>query len=243
MLSHRCYIVAATYRSGSSLLCDALEATGLAGAPKEFFHPLNEPPAALEKYLEFVRGTIRDASTPNGVFGVKLLWHHVAYLRDKTRGFPEFRGEGFSAFQTISTLFGNPRYVHIARRDKLAQAISLARARQTGVFHRFDEESARPIAEPVFDVRTIEWYLHKSRLDDLAWRAFFDSHGVTPFVVEYETFLTRREETIREILDFLGIPVLGELRLPEPRLKRTSDGLNAEWRRRFLELRPGARTR
>jgi LPS sulfotransferase NodH len=231
-----CYIVAATYRSGSTLLCESLAATDLAGDPKEYFHRLNETSLAREDYLEFVRQTIRDTAAPNGVFGAKFLWHHVAYLCDKVRAYPEFHGRGMSSYETLATLFANPHYIRITRRDKLGQAISMAKARQTGVFHQFEGKERTPQREPVFDAGAIEYYLRKSRLDDLAWQVYFDKFEIAPFEVEYETFLTRREEITREILDFLGIPVPAGFRLGEASIKRTSDDVNKEWRRRFLEL-------
>jgi len=38
----RCYLVCATQRSGSTLLCEALESTGVAGRPREYFEELKE---------------------------------------------------------------------------------------------------------------------------------------------------------------------------------------------------------
>ncbi len=232
----QCYIVAATYRSGSTLLGESLAATGLAGDPKEYFHRLNETELAQENYLEFVRHTISETATPNGVFGTKLLWHHIAYLCDKAREYPEFRDRSLSSYETVSALFSNPHYIRITRRDTLGQAISMAKAKQTGVFHQFEGKERRPKREPVFDAEAIEHYLRKSRLDDLAWQAYFDRFDIAPFVVEYETFLTRREEATREILEFLGIPIPAAFQLGDVQIKKTSDGVNDEWRRRFLEL-------
>jgi LPS sulfotransferase NodH len=238
MINPRCYIIAATYRSGSTLLGETLAATGVAGGPQEFFHPLNETPLALENYLEFVQETIRSTSTTNGVFGAKFLWHHVAYLKDKTLLFPKFAEKKLNAFQTLNALFANLKFVFLTRRDKLAQAISLTRARQTGEFHRYEGGPFEPIREPVYDEEVIHWNLRKSRMDDISWRMFFEAFSVKPFPVEYETFLTRKEETIREILGFLGVDIPEPLHLPAPRLKKLSDGVNAEWRRRFLEKHP-----
>jgi len=235
MHNHQCYIIAATYRSGSTLLSEILESTGLAGAPREYFHRLNMPPLACEDYLAFIRETIQHTATPNGVFGTKLLWHHLAYIRNQTQAFPEYHTPALNAFQTMARLFSTPKYLYITRRDKLAQAISLTRARQTGIFHRYDENPKQPLAHPFYDPETIEWYLHKSRLDDLAWCTYFEKFSVTPFTVEYEDFLQHTEETIHAILDFLQIPAPTQIKLPPPRLKKTSDGLNAEWRQRFLE--------
>ena len=87
------YLVAATQRSGSTLLCRALADTGVAGRPEEYF--LTGPPEAFppgwtfwedgifalphgemdrEGYLELV---FRLGTTPNGVFGAKLMWNNL----------------------------------------------------------------------------------------------------------------------------------------------------------------------
>jgi len=237
MVLSKCYLVAATYRSGSTLLCETLAGAGLAGAPKEFFHPLNMTPLAEQNYVAFIRQTIEETATPNGVFGAKLLWHHVAYICEHVRSFPEFQMPGQSSRDILSALFNGPYYIRVFRRDKLGQAISYVKARQTGVFHHYRDTPNTPLRDPVFDAAAIESALRKCQLDDLAWQAYFDCFRIQPFVVEYETFLERREETIREILNFLGIDTGGPLHLPEAPLKRTADGINQEWRQRFLESR------
>lgn len=228
------YIIAATYRSGSSFLCESLSSTDLAGTPMEYFHRLNEPDIAKEDYLAFIRQTMSQTATSNGVFGVKLLWHHVGYLVAKARQHSEFRGPSLLSYQILSTLLSNPCYIRITRRDKLRQAISLYRARQTGVFHKRNGADVLPAAQPVYNERAIEIYLRKCQLDDLAWQAYFQTFGIVPFVVEYETFVKKREETVKEVLAFLDIPVPTPIRLPEARLLKTADDLNEEWRQRYL---------
>ena len=84
------YLVCASQRSGTELLCRGLAATGVAGCPREYF--LAEDPARLpgwgfweegpfaaghdvsgkESYLALV---YRLGSTPNGVFGAKIHWN------------------------------------------------------------------------------------------------------------------------------------------------------------------------
>ena len=87
------YLVCASPRSGTELLCRGLAATGVAGCPREYF--LAEDPAKLpdwrfweegpyaaghdvsdkESYLTLV---YRLGSTPNGVFGAKIHWNMPA---------------------------------------------------------------------------------------------------------------------------------------------------------------------
>ena len=103
----RSYLVCATERSGSTLLCELLAATGVAGRPEEYFEFLSATgrPRQPREYFEGVddpamlellrrrssrrcppcRGSERLAdarergTTPNGVFAAKMMW---AYLDD-----------------------------------------------------------------------------------------------------------------------------------------------------------------
>src|SRR5205823_4062494 len=54
MLPHTSYLVCATPRSGSTLLCEALNNTGLAGHPQEYFEALKETgiPRRPQQYFD-----------------------------------------------------------------------------------------------------------------------------------------------------------------------------------------------
>src|SRR5689334_3376396 len=110
----RSYLVCATPRSGSTLLCHLLDQTGIAGHPEEYFealrhsgaprkpheyfdpdrhaniierlafrelpdgiertaHPLWEP----ESYDRYLASALDAGTTPNGVFGAKLMWGYL----------------------------------------------------------------------------------------------------------------------------------------------------------------------
>src|SRR4051812_11663231 len=74
------YLICATPRSGSWMLCSILSQTGIAGRPAEFFGPsLTEEfmandaiigAADIEGYMDAIK---RHATTANGVFGMKIL--------------------------------------------------------------------------------------------------------------------------------------------------------------------------
>lgn len=70
MPPRRCYTIWFSQRTGSTLLCQALEATGLAGIPNEWFYRWladqhQHDPAKLQMLLW------ENGSTPNGIFGLK----------------------------------------------------------------------------------------------------------------------------------------------------------------------------
>src|SRR4051812_30708315 len=115
------YVVCALPRSGSSLLCELLFETGLAGAPAEYFDAqqmgrFSERWNARD-FGAYLRALLERKTGPNGVFGFKAQFFQLA------EAFPD--GELDAAFPSL-------RYVYITRRDRLRQAISWARAVQTG---------------------------------------------------------------------------------------------------------------
>ena len=124
----KAYFVCATPRSGSTLLCEALKATGVAGRPEEYFEsvvatgrpprpesyldglddpealallggsaaPAPPPYSSLEgvrSYAEHLERVREWGTTPNGVFGVKLMWGHVGRLHRRAGDPLELFGE------------------------------------------------------------------------------------------------------------------------------------------------------
>ncbi len=88
------YFVCATPRTGSSLLLGLLGSTGLCGRPQAYFRAPDEPlwadrwqiPRTAEggfNYADYVRAARAAGSTPNGVFGAKLMWGTLYEVVDK----------------------------------------------------------------------------------------------------------------------------------------------------------------
>jgi trehalose 2-sulfotransferase len=189
------YLVAATQRSGSTLLCRALADTGVAGRPEEYF--LTGPPEAFppgwtfwedgifaqphgtmdrETYLELV---FRLGTTPNGVFGAKLMWNNVPWVLEKLWELPRFAG--LDRAGTLRALFPNLHVIRLTRRDRIRQAVSWARATQDGVWVVSDTEPAAPTAPPGYDHHFIAGLEGLLAEGDHGWPALCAELGVTPF--------------------------------------------------------------
>src|SRR6266480_6273796 len=203
----RCYVVCTIPRSGSNLLTDGLRATRQAGMPKQFFLPKSEGRYGSElgldpgaDYRGYVRGIVNTKTTRNEVFGFKLMsW----YLDDFLSRLRKTRAFGDAATDDLTMLriaFPHLRFVHIVRRHKLRQALSTARALQTGLWKVQDGKTAS--REPQFDPELIEQSLREAERQDTMWHTFFQRIGVTPFQVEYEELCRNYEATIRGVLDF-----------------------------------------
>jgi LPS sulfotransferase NodH len=241
------YLVAATQRSGSTLLCRALTDTGVAGRPEEYF--LTGPPDAFppgwtfweegifarphgrmdrEGYLDLV---FRLGTTPNGVFGAKLMWNNVPWVLEKLRELPRFaeldRAESFRA------LFPNLHVIRLTRRDRVAQAVSWARAAQDGVWVVSDGEPTAPATVPEYDRDLVAALADMLAEGEQGWPELCAELAVTPLEIVYEDLVdpATYADTVRSVLRHLGID--DDVAISPPRTRRQADGVNEHWKQRY----------
>jgi LPS sulfotransferase NodH len=219
-----------------------LHETRRAGRPKQFFLPKYERDYALKSGLDpddfagYVRGIIPATATSNEVFGFKLMgWYlqeFLARLRE-TRAF----GGGSAAqdLEMLRTAFPELQFIQIVRRNKLRQAVSKARAAQTGLWKIQDGNSAT--AEAEFDPDLIARCLEDTRREEMIWNRFFERLRVQPCRIEYEDLAEAYAGGITAILRFLNIRPPRRSRL-RPVTIRQTDALSREWEERFLALAP-----
>lgn len=241
----RCYVVCTIPRSGSNLLTDGLRDTRRAGMPKQFFLPKAESGYAAElgidpvaDYAGYVRAIVNTKVTRNEVFGFKLMsW----YLDDFLARLREAHGFGNSAtgdLELLGSAFPRLCFLRIVRRHKLRQALSTARALQTGLWKVQKGKSS--VREPEFDPDLIEQSLHEAQRQETIWDDFFQRIGVKPFEVEYENLCKDYEATIRAVLNFLRIRLPTNARVGPPVTTRQADEISRMWEERFIAERPSA---
>ncbi len=243
----RCYVVCTIPRSGSNLLTDGLRATRRAGMPKQFFLPKFETRYGLELGLDpltdypgYVRGIVNTKTTANEVFGFKLMsWYldnFLARLRDS-------RGLGDATTNDLTLLrnaFPRLRFVQILRRHKLRQALSTARALQTGLWKVQKGKTTTEEREPQFDAELIEQSLREAERQEKIWQNFFQRLGIEAFQVQYEELCQDYERTIHGVLDFLQISMPRNARIGHPITIRQADEISRIWEERFLNEHPSA---
>lgn len=239
----RCYVVCTIPRSGSNLLTDGLRATRQAGMPKQFFLPKSEASYGVDlgldaanDYAGYVRDIVNTKTTRNEVFGFKLMsW----YLDDFLTRLRDTRAFGDAATDDLTILrnaFPRLRFVHIVRRHKLRQALSTARALQTGLWKV--QKGKTTLREPKFDAELIEQSLHEAERQEKIWCSFFQRIRIDPFQVEYEELCRDYEATVRGVLDFLKISLPRGARIGPPMTIRQADEISRIWEERFLTERP-----
>ena len=241
------YLICATPRSGTTMLCDLLTATGRAGAPHSYYRRQDiskraqdwgladlDPRAFDRAYLEAV---LRAGTAETGVFGLRLMWGTLAELSESLG---RLYAEPPHAAALLEAAFGPLVYVHVSRQDKVAQAVSLLRAEQSGLWHIAPDGAERQRSAPQapihYDAVRLSEIVDELERDDAAWTGFFAAHHIAPVQVTYEELIQRPGLEVRKILSALG----DTLELTEdvtPGTAKMADRTSQEWAERFRRER------
>ena len=120
------------------------------------------------------------------------------------------------------------KWIWLTRRDKIAQALSYIRARETKVFYVAKDKPLRKEANDVkvsVSVSDLHRYAIRAFFSDQMWETFFNMYGLTPYKVYYEDFIDKSvwDTTIAGILDFLSVPYELPLNICESSLKQAQE--------------------
>jgi LPS sulfotransferase NodH len=228
------YIVASTDRSGSTFLCSLLWRTGVLGAPAEYWNYRSRPGAKpigtqmMERLnasspADYLEKLLACRTSKNGVFGVKA---HSFDFKEVLRKFPK-----------LLELLAPVTYVYIQRQDKVAQAVSMAKATQTGAWVA---QAKSNTANLNYDRDLISKCLNFLERQDLDWMQWFEKHHIDPFVVVYEKLISDPTSVVRGILEFMGVEGDPREEVHPPDLEKQGDETNLEWVERFRQESPAA---
>ena len=168
------------------------------------------------------------------MFGMRLM-------RESVNGLVDRLGEFYPLCKTdhekLTEAFGSIRYLYLSRKNKLAQAISLLKAEQSGLWHingdGSERERLKPVSTPKYDARAIETKMGDLELQDTAWRSWFDLQGIIPFLIHYETLAESPKTVLGKVLSSLGESPEYASEV-EPQTRKLADRLNSEWADRYL---------
>lgn len=229
------YLICATPRTGSTLLCDLLRSTHVAGSPESFFREQDEEAWATRFNLAVVNGRVRDyaafvaaaahaGASPNGVFSARIMWGSIEPLIDRLSTTDRRPSDA----QVLVDAFGTLRYIHVRREDVVAQAVSWARAEQTGFWQRGDVATANAR----LDYEQVDHLVRTIHQHNEAWSVWFAKRGVEPYLVTYESLVSDPAGVVKQILAHLGLAV-PEGWAAESSHRRQADELNLAWAREY----------
>jgi len=211
------YMIATAPRAGSTLLCRQLWQTGQLGAPWEYFDFRRNKVAMIARLgvtslAEYVSRLYELRTSPNRVFGFKATLPDFQFIKLARLRFP------------------GARVIWITRNDRVAQAVSLARAWQTQKWSSLDEGSAGP---PIYEFSHIQnCFAHIAR-EHAGWKSFFRKNIFAPIRVDYDDLVADPDAVVRQIMTQFGIEPDPTCGVDLPPIGRQFDATSEEWIARF----------
>ncbi|RJT40972.1 Stf0 sulfotransferase [Mesorhizobium waimense] len=240
------YIICGTPRTGSTLLCNLLASTRTAGNPHSFYRrqdisawaedwklPGRDTMSELEFNAAYLDAAIAAGKDGTGIFGLRLMRENLDELSAiLDQIFPQLPSDK----ARFERAFGHILYIHLSRENKLAQAISLVKAEQTGLWHIAPDgteiERVAPPKEPQYDFERIKRAVAELEAYDAAWNTWFAEQGVGPLRQGYERLSADPAATLLGICEALGIqpPNAEGVR---PGVAKLADETSLDWMRRY----------
>jgi LPS sulfotransferase NodH len=214
-----CYLIAASARSGSTLLIHILRQAGVFGRPDEYFNrdwlhsviggPLPVVQDCFHHAWQHGRG-------PDGTLGIKLVGGQLRYLTENA---------------VVEAWLPERRWILLRRRDLLGQAISHVIAEQTDAWSSLQ----RPRQTPVYDSRAIIAALAVALEENAALSLQFATRRERVVELFYEDFEQDHGHALDAIRTHFALDPLPVPKAECIRIVRQRDALNELWRERFLD--------
>jgi trehalose 2-sulfotransferase len=224
------YTIWFSQRTGSTLLCKALESTRMAGIPKQWLYVWLKDQqwnnsAELQMRL-WVSG-----STANGVFGLKHSFHepHFSQLIELFRTFPNCPPAESNRAKSWEYAFPNHRHIFMTRRNKIRLAVSWWKAIKTQEWYRLSGASPKLVdLTNAYSFDAIHHLYRESSMREARIQEFFSEGNIIPLTIVYEDFVQEYEKTVRKVLEFLELDTIG-IFVPFPSLAQTADHVSEEY--------------
>ncbi|KZY38111.1 hypothetical protein A3731_40905 [Roseovarius sp. HI0049] len=223
-----------TPRSGSSWLTDVLTQTQLLGKPQEWFNPNFVPNitrAINAKDLDGYIKMLRRKHKKGGFFSYEITIYQMRRV---------FGGGG----QFLTYFPRRQPFFYLTREDMVLQAISLAKAVRTSVFHAAqsaEDDIEKADAEFTYDAQEIMRWLDHVLDQERVCEAFFERNNVTPYRLSYEQITASgAEATAGRFLKILRPAKAAELEIPDMRSahRKIATTRNSDYATRFRSEHP-----
>ena len=237
MRPEKSYSIWFTQRTGSSLLCKALQSTGITGIPREC---LGAP--SLENYIKAdnISKTVwSEGLSSNGVFGVKLGYHQPNWdnIIEILKKFPGAEN-CMTDMEVYNNAFPNGKHIFMSRRNKVRLAVSWWKAIQTGEFARIKGRDVKIVdVSDKYLYNAIDTLVANCVMREAAIQELFSKAGITPMNIYYEDFIADYSGTVFKILEYLDIEYDNTIMVEEPFFVKQADELSEEWVQRYRKER------
>jgi trehalose 2-sulfotransferase len=231
-----CYTIWFSQRTGSSLLCKALEETGVAGKPNEWLLNLLERP---RENVDIQQQVWKMGGTVNGIFGLKYSFYepHFSQLLETFRTFPDCPPDEKNRVRIWEHAFPNHRHIFMTRRNKVRLAVSWWKAIQSQRWHLLPGAFPQTVdLTEAYSFDAINHLYCECAMREAGIQEIFSEGNIAPLTIVYEDFIQEYEKTVRKVLNFLDLDAI-RIEIPPPHFVPTADALSEEWVQRFRRER------
>jgi LPS sulfotransferase NodH len=231
------YLLCATPRTGSTRLCQLLASTGLLGHPESYFREEDEEWWCTSLSVEASAGHARSfhafagavqaaATTPNGVFGARVMSESLIPTVNRLRRFP-----GERDLAVLERSLGPLAFVFLTRGDTIDQAVSWCKAEQT----QFWQVGDVPSGPATFDLPRLRELVATIDSHNNAWKSWFQQQAVVPLAITYHDVVNRPHFVVQEVARLVDValprgldPVSSAPKLADAQSRAWADALRRD---------------
>jgi LPS sulfotransferase NodH len=226
----RAYLLASLPRAGSTHFSHVLWRTGCLGAPLEYLNfqpagPYGFAAKSTDLQQQLWRSVLRRRCSPNGVFGLKAFAMQLEELQQSNAPLLA------DVLATILPRDRPKRVVYLRRRDRLAQAVSYARASLSGIWRKEQESADADRIE--YSQEALEAVDRGITFQEGVWAEMFDDLRIEPLTLCHEDVLADPAAVARQVADYLEVPIDPSAAVEVPQIHKQSPQDTSEWIARY----------
>ena len=223
-------------RVGSTLLCQLLEDTGIAGKPGEHvtLHGQNSLSEryGTQDYDELIKKVWRVGMGKNGVFGVKLS-HHAYYSEQIMRDLAIRKGIEMpeNPEEIWRDFFPDSMNIFLTRLNKIDQVVSWWKAIKDNEWHLYDKKKREiPDAfyEDKYNLDALKFLLSEITLREAATVDHLQKNKLDFITISYEDLIADPGKVLNEILYYLGL-TMDPVKTPVFKFHKTANLHSLKW--------------
>lgn len=213
------YLLLSETRSGTNWIGSMANNTGVMGISAEWLAP-SKTKGLLRKLdgSEFFDHVVQASSTLNQRFAIKIFPNHVYRINN------HYQYDFIRKCREAHPV----KIIHLMRRDRVGQAVSLARSQQTQQW-RSDTSKEK---EAVYDFPAICRAYFRAGRSNVFWQDYLAVNNIAHETYHYEDLMTSFDEYQKTLMDFLDVEKSVQWKTE---LKIQRDSVSLEWCDRFRE--------
>ncbi len=209
-------ILCATMRSGSTMVCEDMRDTESMGTAKELF--MHWQPERIKDVQNRLKRIHQDNTSRNGVFSVNVMSKYLPKVESCLKDIYDNNNTNAKLFQNFYYTYKDAVWVYLKRDNTVSQAVSRLIARQTGVFHNFDDGRHKKSREVLsekgatdynkgvqYNFLRLQNICNSIQQEQIIWEYFFQTHGIKPLRLTYEECVNEKTSYLNKMADLLQI--------------------------------------